>query len=190
MPRPGLPGGTRTSLTRLLPWRWRPTGGRGHGDRTDRQSGTLTTRLVGQISSALFLLCGVLVIGAGAFVAFPPGADRFGLIVLGVATIMSGVVIGVVPWERWRRSASLWLVPVAFTLIVLHGLFSADDGFVYGLFYVVVFVWLGLGHRPGTSIKFLPLFAVVYEVPLLAVRGTHGSVGPASAVVRRSRPSS
>jgi diguanylate cyclase (GGDEF)-like protein/PAS domain S-box-containing protein len=171
----------RTSLTRLLPWRWRPPA----AEATEIElidSPTLTTRLVGQISSALFLLCGVLVIGAGAFVAFPPGANRFGLIVLGVATIMSGVVIGVVPWERWRRSASLWLVPVAFTLIVLHGLLSADDGFVYGLFYVVVFVWLGLGHRPGTSIKFLPLFAVVYEVPLLAVRGTHGWVGPASAL--------
>ena len=80
-------------------------------------------------------------------------------------------MIGVIRWERWRRSASLWLVPVAFGLIILHGLFSADDGFIYGLFYVVVFVWLGLGHPPGTSLKFLPLFAVAYVVPLLGLAG-------------------
>jgi len=175
----GAPSPWRARLGRLLPWRWvaRP-------DTTavaePADTGTLTTRLVGQISSALFLLCGVLVIAAGALVAFPPGADRAGLIALGLATEATGVAIGVIPWARWRRSTMLWLVPVAFALIVLHGVFSADDGFIYGLFYVVVFVWLGLGHPPGTSLKFMPLFAVVYVVPLL-VHG-HGSVGPSSAV--------
>jgi diguanylate cyclase (GGDEF)-like protein/PAS domain S-box-containing protein len=164
----------------LLPWRWRRTDpARRHAGPGD--TGTLTTRLVGQISSALFLLCGLLVIGAGLFVTFPPGANRLGLIGVGVATEIAGVVIGVTPWERWPRSATLWLVAPAFALIILHGVFSAEDGYIYGLFYVVVFVWLGLGHPPGTSTKFLPLFAVAYVVPLLAMRG-HGAVGPSSAV--------
>jgi diguanylate cyclase (GGDEF)-like protein/PAS domain S-box-containing protein len=145
------------------------------------ESGTLTTRLVGQISSALFLLCGALVIVAGAFVSFPAGANRVGLLAIGVVTMASGVVIGVIPWSRWKRSAMLWLVPPAFALIILHGVFSADDGFIYGLFYVVVFVWLGLGHPRGTSLRFMPMFVVSYEAPLL-VAHHHGSIGPASAV--------
>ncbi len=144
------------------------------------EPGTLTTQLVGHISSALFFLCGALVIVAGAFVAFPPGANRAALMVVGVATTVSGGIIWAIPWPRWKRSAMLWLVPPAFLLIVLHGIFSADDGFIYGLFYVVVFVWLGLGHPRGTSLCFTPLFIVAYEVPLL-VTHQHGWVGPASA---------
>jgi diguanylate cyclase (GGDEF)-like protein/PAS domain S-box-containing protein len=167
-------------LARFLPWRLRR-----HGDRPppqdDFETGTLTTRLVGQISSALFLLCGVLVVVAGLFVAFPNGADRAGLIVVGVVTEFCGIAIGMIRWERWRRSATLWLVPLAFLLIMAHGYFSADDGFIYGLFYVFVFVWLGLGHPPGTSLRFLPLFAVAYVVPLVVGR-THGAVGPSSVV--------
>jgi diguanylate cyclase (GGDEF)-like protein/PAS domain S-box-containing protein len=174
--RPPVP--LQAVLARALPWRWRS--GRLAAERVD--TATLTTRLVGQISSALFLLCGLLGISAGACVSFPAGANRFGLMADGVATLISGVVIGVVPWERWRRSASLWLVPLAFTLIVIHGLFSAYDGFIYGLFYVVVFVWLGLGHPPGTSLKFLPLFAAVYVLPLLTAPGGRGTVSLTSAV--------
>ncbi|HEY7948990.1 MAG TPA: EAL domain-containing protein [Acidimicrobiales bacterium] len=143
--------------------------------------GTLTTRLVGHISAALFVLCGALVIVAGTVVPFPPGANRLGLVILGLFTMASGVVIWAVPWPRWKRSAMLWLVPPAFGLIVMHGILSADDGFIYGLFYVVVFVWLGLGFPRGTSLKFLPLFVVAYETPLLVMHH-HGTVGPASAL--------
>jgi diguanylate cyclase (GGDEF)-like protein/PAS domain S-box-containing protein len=174
----GRPTSRYLALALLLPRRARQ-GGELVADEPN--TGTLTTHLVGQISSALFLLCGALVITAGAFVPFPAGADRIGLTAVGIATIISGVVIWAIAWERWKRSAMLWLVPLAFGLIILHGIFSADDGFIYGLFYVVVFVWLGLGHPPGTSLKFLPLFAVAYVVPLLVARH-HGSVGPASAV--------
>ncbi len=167
------------ALTRVLPWRWGPAAWTATGPV---DTGTLTTRLVGQISSALFLLCGLLVIVAAAFVAFPAGANRAGLTVDGVATLISGIVIGVIPWERWRRTATLWLVPLAFALIIAHGLFSAYDGFIYGIFYVVVFVWLGLGHPPGTSLKFMPLFALAYVLPLLTAPGGRGAVGPSSAV--------
>jgi diguanylate cyclase (GGDEF)-like protein/PAS domain S-box-containing protein len=145
-------------------------------------TGTLTTRLVGHISSALFLLCGALVIVAGAFAAFPPGANRQGLEAVGLVTVASSGVIWVIPWSRWKRSALLWLVPPTFALIVLHGIFSAEDGFIYGMFYVVVFVWIGVGHPRGTSLKFLPLFIVAYELPLLLRHSHHWSVGPASAL--------
>ncbi|HVC70663.1 MAG TPA: EAL domain-containing protein [Acidimicrobiales bacterium] len=164
----------------VLPWRTR-LGALRPAVGGPPETGTLTTRLVGHISSALFLLCGILVIVAGAFAAFPPGANRPGLMVVGVATVVSGAAIWATPWARWKRSAMLWLVPPAFALIVLHGIFSADDGFIYGLFYVVVFIWLGLGYPRGTSLRFLPLFLVAYELPLL-LRHHHGTVGPASAL--------
>jgi diguanylate cyclase (GGDEF)-like protein/PAS domain S-box-containing protein len=174
----GHPESPVQALARFLPWRLRgPEHPQGAIDQ-DR-AGTLTTLLVAQISSALFLLCGLLVIAAATFVAFPSGANRLALILLGLGTEAVGLTVGLIPWERWRRSATLWLVPVAFGLILLHGLFSAEDGFIYGSFYVMVFVWLGLGHPPGTSLRFLPLFALSYVVPLVIRNG--GTVGPWSA---------
>ena len=143
--------------------------------------GTLTTHLVGRLSGALWVACGLLVATAGALVELPAGAQRPGVVALGVAAVACGFVIWSIPWGRWRRSATLWLVPLAFAMIALHDRFSGNDGFLYSAFYLVVFVWLGLAHPPGTSLRFAPLFVAAYVAPLIGAHAPDGGLGLASA---------
>jgi diguanylate cyclase (GGDEF)-like protein/PAS domain S-box-containing protein len=56
------------------------------------------------------------------------------------------------------------LVPVAFTVIALFNR-AAYDPWSYDVFFLVSFAWIGLAHRPGTSIQSAPLFVVAYLVP-------------------------
>ena len=147
----------------------------------ETSQGTLTTRLVGRLSGALWVLCGSLVVAAGPFVPLPPRANRPGVVVIGLVAIVCGVVIWLVPWERWRRSATLWIVPFAFAVIAIHDRLTGGDGFVYAIFYLVAFVWIGLAHPPGTSLRFFPLLAVAYLAPLFDMGSMGSSLALASA---------
>ena len=126
-------------------------------------------RVVGRISAVLFVLCGVLVALLALLLPYPASASRGGLAVVGAVAVVCGAVIWCLPWNRWPRLATLWLTPVATTLVVLHNVFSGLDGFVYGLFFMVIFVWIGLGHPQGTSLALSPLLATAYVVPLLVL---------------------
>ncbi len=141
----------------------------------------MSTRLVGRLSGALWILCGLLVVAAGAFVPLPPAASRGGVVVIGLVAVLCGAVIWFIPWQRWRRSATLWIVPPAFAVIALHDRFTAGDGFVYATFYLVAFVWIGLAHPQGTSLRFLPLLAVAYAAPLIDMDMARSSLAVASA---------
>jgi diguanylate cyclase (GGDEF)-like protein/PAS domain S-box-containing protein len=150
--------------------------------RPDEHShGTLTTQLVGRLSGALWTLCGTLVVAAGSFVPLPQGSDRGAVLILGMVAIVTGGVVWLLPWERWRRSTTLWIVPFAFGVIALHDRFTGGDGFLYATFYLVAFVWIGLAHRPGTSLRFLPLLAIAYICPLIDLGASRTSLGAASA---------
>jgi len=146
----------------------------------DAFRGTLTTHMVGRLSGALWILCGSLVVAAGPFMSLPPDANRGGVVAVGIVAIVCGGVIWSVPWERWRRSATLWIVPVAFAVIALHDHFTGGDGFLYATFYFVAFVWIGLAHPPGTSLRFLPLLAVAYVAPLIDMGPMRSSLAMAS----------
>ena len=88
--------------------------------------------------------------------------------VLGVAlfALLFGALSTRFPWRRWPLRASLAVVPLAFLLISLHNTFGGDDPYRYQIFYLVVFVWLGMFHPRWTSLWFLPLFLASYLVPL------------------------
>jgi diguanylate cyclase (GGDEF)-like protein/PAS domain S-box-containing protein len=153
--------------------------GRG-GDEVGQ--GTLTTHLVGRLSAALWIGTGLLVALAGAVLRFHPGSSRPGMVGVGVVCVGIGLVVYRVPWGRWPRSATLWLVPVALGMITLYNHFTAFDPFVYGTFFLVVFVWLGLGHPRWTSVRFAPLLAAAYALPLLDTSPMLRAMGLTSAL--------
>ena len=128
------------------------------GEPTSAQAG-------GRLAAILFVLCGLLV-GVTVLLPLPDGGSRFGLIGVGMAAVVTGVVHWLLPWSRWKPSASLWGVVPAFVLITAHNHFTGDDGYRYGLFFLVVFVWVGLAHPPGTSIRISPGLVTVYILPL------------------------
>lgn len=140
----------------------------------------LSARVVGGISSVLFVLCGALVALTGALIPYPSGASRPGLELVGAVAVACGAVIWFLPWNRWGPHSTLALVPPATGLVVLHNVFTGYDGFVYGLFFMVIFVWVGLGHSPGTASAMAPVLGAAYLVPLVV--GPHASgVAPWSA---------
>ena len=126
------------------------------------------------------MLCGALVALLALTLPYPAGTSRPGLGAVGAGAVVSGAVIWSLPWNRWPRLATLWLVPVATTLVALHNVFAGLDGFVYGLFFMVIFVWIGLGHPQGTSLALSPMLAAAYLVPLLVLERS-SSIAIASA---------
>ena len=124
------------------------------------------------MSSALFLLCGALVASSAALLPASPGSSPLAVEGVGALALSCGIVIGLLPWQQWRRAATLWLMPVAFVCIGAYNVATHADGFRYGLFYMVVFVWLGLGHRPGMSLRFAPMLVAAYVAPIYIVGET------------------
>jgi diguanylate cyclase (GGDEF)-like protein/PAS domain S-box-containing protein len=125
-------------------------------------------KLGGRLSAVLYLLCGCLLTVALPLIPLPAAANRLALWVVGCVALALGVVIWFVPWHRWRREATLWLLLPTFVLIALHNTFAGGDGYLYAPFFFLTFAWTGLVHRRGTSAVFAPVAAVAYLVPLAA----------------------
>jgi len=86
----------------------------------------------------------------------------------------------IAPWHRWRRTTSLLLVPPSLALIAIANSVGGFPFFSYGIFFVVVFVWIGVCHRPLFSILFAPLAAIAYVLPVLII-GKDVAAGLSSA---------
>jgi hypothetical protein len=122
-----------------------------------------------------------LVVVTMPLVTFPALASPIGVVAVGRAAVGCGVAIWFLPWEKWHRSVTLLIVPLALAAITLYSLFSRDDGFISGLFYLVAFVWLGLGHRQGTPMAFAPIATATFVLPILLDGSTEHGFGVASA---------
>ena len=131
-------------------------------------------------------LAGWLLVVAGGLTVLNnhlPGAetlDRGVLNLLGGLAVLLGTTFFMLPWHRWPERASLVVVPLALTLISLKDLLGGVSAFTYGLFFVVVFTWLGLTQPPGTSFAVAPFAIGAYVVPGLF--GAHPPPGAVSSV--------
>ena len=120
-----------------------------------------------RLASVLFVLCGGLVMSS-TLLPTPGGADPRGLALVGAIAVAAGVVFWFLPWDRWGRNANLYIeLPVAFTLVTVHNWLTDADGYRYGLFFLVMFVWLGLTHPGGYSLRVAPILVVAYALPLV-----------------------
>lgn len=98
----------------------------------------------------------------------PNSGQAGGLRVLNIACIGLGLLIGLLPWERWDNRATLALVPGAFALVVTGRWFDPTNlGSLYALWFVVIFGWIGSWHPSRTSVMIAPFAAAVYVIPFL-----------------------
>jgi diguanylate cyclase (GGDEF)-like protein/PAS domain S-box-containing protein len=142
----------------------------------------LTPRVVARISACLYLSCGALVALVTPLLPMDRGANRAGTVLIGVLAAACGVLIWRLPWERWPERTTLVLAPVAFVMILGFNWFARDP-YLYDLFFLVVFVWVGLAHPKGTSVLCAPMMAAAYLVPLWAgPPAPHGDLAGASLV--------
>jgi len=136
-----------------------------------------TAKMAGVVSSVLFVLCGLMVAAFGPLVPSGRHVHALGVVAVGITAALAGVVIAALPWERWRRASTLWLIPLAFALIALHNCLTGANGFRYDVFYFVVYVWIGLMHPAGTAVKSAPLLVLSYLAPALWLNDLSTLVG-------------
>lgn len=122
----------------------------------------LSQRLLGRLGGVLFALSGVVTLLNLAVPA--PDRNMAMGVALGVLAIAIGAACWVAPWHRWPKRAMLPLVPVAFAMISVGG-FTSDRPRTYAIYWVVVFVWIGVAQKRWTSIAFAPLAAAAYLLP-------------------------
>jgi PAS domain S-box-containing protein len=140
-------------------------GGPNHRDPTLDAETFLSGAQAGRLAALLYLGSSAAEI---ASLPFPQGAgaNRTQLLLLALAGLAIGGGCWLAPWSRWPRSATLALVPPAFALIALGNAFSGSIPFTYSVFFVVVFVWIGVSHRQGVAAAMSPLAVLAYVLPL------------------------
>jgi signal transduction histidine kinase len=160
-----------------------PGDGRGTGSviSSARESRAARLRLQGRLAGLLFAGSGVL--GAATIPVAPSDANKPVLILTAVVAVAIGAIVWVAPWDRWPRSRTLWLVPPAFGLIALTNAFGGSDPYSFAVYFVVVFVWIGLCHPRWTSVAVAPVAALAYVLPLFSLKGSHLANGLGSAAV-------
>jgi hypothetical protein len=114
----------------------------------------------------------LLFIGGGLITVLnaPMGAESHGLALgsVGVAAFLIGVCALAVPWGRWpARTSLVTLIPPAFVLIVIANAYGHASPYTYSLYYILVFVWIGLTQPRLTALALAPLAALAYVFPVL-----------------------
>lgn len=133
------------------------------------------------------VLAGVLHAASGliALVTMPFAsgfANPTAVAVVAVAAIVLGIVIPALPWRRWNADAPRWLIPESLGLVVSFNL-AAQEPFLFSLFYLVVWAWIGLARPQGAATRWSPLLLVSYVVPGVFIVGGSGAIVSAAYVV-------
>jgi PAS domain S-box-containing protein len=87
------------------------------------------------------------------------------------------------PWERWDGRRLLLAVPVAFIIIGLFSLAGATTPYTFSIFFILVFIWVGLSFPPRTALLLAPLTAAAYIAPLLGSGDGAWAIGSATVAV-------
>lgn len=145
-------------------------------------SEALSWRAIGRFVGMLFMLTGALVI-LHLPLPKPPGMRREPLFVGGVFAMAVGAVVWRLPWERWHRSAMLWLVPFTLGLMAVASHLGGINGYYYSAHYVLVFVAVGIAYPQWTSIRFVPAAAIAYITPLVIEHRSAGDIASAAWVI-------
>jgi signal transduction histidine kinase len=130
-----------------------------------RRGGSRATTAARQ-ASVLFALSGVT-----AFLALPSDREHAGqLALIGMLDLVTALLAWVLPWDRWSpRVSTAWLALPGFAVLGLStwtfGGFAAGTG----PFFVLIFAWLGLHHRPWVIVANAAPATVAYLLPLVAV---------------------
>ena len=127
-------------------------------------SSDFTPRQAANLSATLFASCGGLTAVLIPLGPVRPAAGQAGAFAVAALAVLVGLVIRLTPWERWPLRATLWLIPTALVVVAGFNAFAAEP-YVFILYYMVTFLWVGVVHPLGTSLKFSPLLVAAYLIP-------------------------
>lgn len=116
---------------------------------------------------------GLLLVAAGLFTLvnnYLPGSELLDVALLnatGAIAVAAGALAYVLPWQRWHWTTSLVLAALGFSLIAVSNRYGGVSAFSYAVYFIVVFVWVGIAHPPRTSWLLAPVAAFAYVLPLV-----------------------
>ncbi len=59
---------------------------------------------------------------------------------------MSGIVFWFLPWQRWPRSRTLWVLPLGLGLLAAKATFGGFSPYSFDAYFVLAFMWVGVSH--------------------------------------------
>jgi hypothetical protein len=133
---------------------------------------SFTQRIIGRMTAILFFGGGLAVL----LLPTPGHAHLAGQIATGVTAEVIGALAWFAPWQRWPRKITLVLVPLALGLLGCGVLLGNYNQSTNALYYMLVFVWIGISHKRGTALAFAPMVAAAYVLPLIATGRTTDGV--------------
>ena len=122
-------------------------------------------RASARLMAALFAAAGLVAL-ANALVPQPVAA-RNATVLAGLSALAMAVVAWLLPWGRWPPWATIGLAPPAFGIIVFANVAADTPSYTYGVFFVVVYLWLGLTMAPRVPLALAPLATATYIAPFL-----------------------
>jgi diguanylate cyclase (GGDEF)-like protein len=133
-------------------------------------------------ASLLFVLAGIL--GLVSETLLIEESPRPASIGINIAAILFSLVLYAAPWHRWSARTSLLAVPVALGLVVVGQRVCPGAPTVYGVWFVVMFAWIGFWHPPRTALWLAPATAAAYVAPFIGVASTpHGAIASVAMVI-------
>lgn len=125
----------------------------------------LSPKVTARLAGLLYLGCGGLgaILLVGTEVA---GNDKSALIGVMGSTQIIAVFALLAPWNRWHPRANLVLAVIAFAMVFMTGKIDLGIPHIYGAMSIMIFMWIGIAHPPGTSLYMAPLALLAFVEPL------------------------
>jgi len=134
-------------------------------------------------AAALLVLSGLI----GLPSCLVPGMSGFGHPVLLWGTLASfalGVVAWLVPWHLWHPATTLVLVVPPALIIVIAARYGGMPEPTYGMWFLLLFAWVGMWQSPRVVLAMGPPVAAAYVAPYaLGLKSATGDVASVTLVV-------
>jgi signal transduction histidine kinase len=141
----------------------------------------LSPRLLGRLGASLFVLGGIVSI-AVLLGPTPPDVHRVATFVVGVAAVATGLVAWVAPWDR-HPAGLIAFGPVSLLIVSLGNQYGGTYPYSYGIYFALVFGWIGLALGSYRPLLFAPMGFAAYVGPLLAQHKGGDAVGSSLTVI-------
>jgi len=128
---------------------------------------SLSRLLLARVSAGFIVLAGVLGAPRAALLA-APGTDTNAILILSSLAVAAGTIAAFLPWDRLPRWALANMALLSLALIGANGYLNAADARVNDIYYVVVFMWVGIALPRGSSFLLAPVMALSFAAPPLA----------------------
>jgi two-component system cell cycle sensor histidine kinase/response regulator CckA len=120
-----------------------------------------------QRAALLFFVAGLLAV-LNSFQA-TTGLHLATFVALGALDITIALLLWLLPWGRWDARAVWVVIPTAFVVIGLFEVTGAQTPYTYPIFFILVFIWVGLSMPPRAALLLMPPTAIAYVLPLFTV---------------------